>query len=84
MKNLYKMVEMLHELNEVVKTKGVHVEIDELERHLDIFKHGRDLAQNVEHVINKLQIEKELNGYNGLANAIRMAVQYEQQQEHVD
>lgn len=81
MRNLYRMVEMLQELNEVVKAKGVNIELDELERHLDIFKHGRELAQNVEYVINKLEIEKELNGYNGLANAIRMAVQYEQQQE---
>ena len=81
MRNLNRMVEMLDELNEVVKTKGVHVEIDEIERHLDIFKHGRELEQNVKHVINKLEVEKALNGYNGLANAIRMAVQYEQQQE---
>ena len=81
MRNLNRMVQMLNDLNEVVKAKGVNIELDELERHLDIFKHGRELPQNVNHIINKLEIEKDLNGYNGLANAIKMAVQYEQQQE---
>jgi len=75
------MVEMLQELHEVVRAKGIVLDMDELERHLDITKHGREDTRNVEYVINKLEIEKALNGYNGLANAVRMAIQYERQQE---
>ncbi len=81
MRNLSRMVEMLQELHEVVRAKGIVLDMDELERHLDITKHGREDTRNVEYVINKLEIEKALNGYNGLANAVRMAIQYERQQE---
>lgn len=81
MRNLNRMVEMLQELNEVVKEKGLDLHINELERHLDFTDHERENERAVMYMVNKLEIEKALNNYNGLANAIRMAVQYEQQQE---
>lgn len=72
MKNLQKLNQMFEELHEVVKAKGVLMNIDQLKQAMYFTEYEADRGDIVNFMISKLEAEYELNKYDGLANAIRM------------
>ena len=72
MKNLQKLNRMFEDLHEVVKAKGVLMDIDQLKQAMDFTKYEADRGDIVTFMISKLEVEYELNKYDGLANAIKM------------
>lgn len=72
MKNLQKLDRMFEELHEVVKAKGVLMDMDQLKQAMDFTEYEADRDDIVTFMIGKLEVEYELNKYDGLANAIVM------------
>lgn len=72
MKNLKKLDKMFEDLHEVVKAKGVLMNIDQLKQAMDFTDYEADRVDIVNFMISKLEVEKELDNYKGLANAIKM------------
>ena len=72
MRNLQKLNHMFEELHEVVKAKGVLMDIDQLKQAMDFTDYEAGRGDIVNFMINKLEVEYELNKYDGLANAIKM------------
>ena len=72
MRNLQKLNRMFEELHEVVKAKGVLMDIDQLKQAMDFTEYEADRGDIVTFMISKLEVEYELNKYDGLANAIKM------------
>ena len=71
-RNLQKLNRMFEELHEVVKAKGVLMDIDQLKQAMDFTEYEADRCDIVTFMISKLEVEYELNKYDGLANAIKM------------
>lgn len=72
MRNLQKLNRMFEDLHEVVKAKGVLMDIDQLKQAMDFTDYEAGRGDIVNFMINKLEVEYELNKYDGLANAIKM------------
>ena len=72
MRNLQKLNRMFEDLHEVVKAKGVLMDIDQLKQAMDFTDYESDRGDIVTFMISKLEVEYELNKYDGLANAIKM------------
>lgn len=72
MKNLQKLNQMFEELHEVVKAKGVLMNIDQLKQAMDFTEYEADRSDIVNFMISKLKMEKEFDNYKGLANAIKI------------
>ena len=72
MRNLQKLNRMFEELHEVVKAKGVLMDINQLKQAMDFTDYEAERVDIVNFMINKLEAEYELNKYDGLANAIKM------------
>lgn len=72
MKNLQKLDKMFEDLHEVVKAKGVLMNMNQLKQAMDFTDYEADRVDIVNFMISKLEVEKELDNYKGLANAIKM------------
>ena len=72
MRNLQKLNRMFEDLHEVVKAKGILMDIDQLKQAMDFTEYEVDRGDLVTFMISKLEAEYELNKYDGLANAIKM------------
>lgn len=72
MRNLQKLNQMFEDLHEVVKAKGVLMNMDQLKQVMDFTEYEADRVDIVNFMISKLEAEYELNKYDGLANAIKM------------
>lgn len=72
MKNLQKLNQMFEDLHEVVKAKGVLMNIDQLKQAMDFTDYEADRSDIVNFMISKLEMEKEFDNYKGLANAIKI------------
>lgn len=72
MRNLQKLNQMFEDLHEVVKAKGVLMNIDQLKQAMDFTEYEADREDIVSFMICKLEAEYDLNKYDGLANAIKM------------
>lgn len=72
MRNLQKLNRMFEDLHEVVKAKGVLMNMDQLKQAMDFTDYEADRGDIVKFMISKLEAEYELNKYDGLANAIKM------------
>ena len=72
MRNLQKLNQMFEDLHEVVKAKGVLMNMDQLKQVMDFTEYEADRIDIVKFMISKLEAEYELNKYDGLANAIKM------------
>lgn len=72
MTNLQKLNQMFEDLHEVVKAKGVLMNIDQLKQAMDFTDYEADRSDIVNFMISKLEMEKEFDNYKGLANAIKI------------
>lgn len=72
MRNLQKLNQMFEDLHEVVKAKGVLMNIDQLKQAMDFTDYEADRSDIVNFMISKLEMEKEFDNYKGLANAIKI------------
>ena len=70
MRNLQKLNQMFEDLHEVVKAKGVLMNMDQLKQAMDFTEYEADRIDIVKFMISKLEAEYELNKYDGLANGI--------------
>ena len=72
MRNLQKLNRMFEDLHEVVKAKGVLMNINQLKQAMDFTDYEAGRNDIVNFMISKLEMEKEFDNYKGLANAIKM------------
>lgn len=69
--------QLLSELQGAVAQKGLVIELNELERVLDVTFYEKDNERMIRMLVNKLQFEKELNNFTGLANGVKLAYEVE-------
>lgn len=79
MRNVQRLNEMLKEVAEVVKAEGVELNQQEMHKAMDITEYEINNENIVNFLVNKLEMEKELNNYKGLAHGIVITHKFEHQ-----
>lgn len=83
MRNLDKMNNLLQELSHVVDLKCGHVTMVKLKNLMDITKYEENDQFIIDCMVRKLEYEQDQDNFAGLANGIKLTLEYEQMRDEV-
>lgn len=75
-----KLDAMFIELKRVLDDKGVHVNVEEVKELMDYNEHEQENEFYYQRMVDKMEYERALNMYNGLANAIKIVAKAQMQE----